>query len=332
MSDYGYPSAPAGNPTGQTPMHQPPPVYPKLDVGDVLQTSAGLVAKNFASFLAVAVLFATPGIILSGILAKIVMGSMVALQQAAMNGDFGGLIDAFPMTSVILSIAGGFVNAVLVYTGMGTLMYAAVESLAGRQHSVGEVLSHGLRSAPSVAIVAVVIMVAQTVAMLPGLMAITLGSIGATSGGFEALLCCLLPTGLLMLLVPFVYVVILLFLAIPSAVLEGIGPITALSRSVQLTKGHRGTIFLIMFIVGLVMLILSVILSMLGGAGMNQIDPTTMQFQEPTMFAFLMSLITQYIMAIFRIIVIGSLASVIYARIRGLKDGVDANAIAQVFS
>ncbi|MFK7999355.1 MAG: glycerophosphoryl diester phosphodiesterase membrane domain-containing protein [Polyangiales bacterium] len=331
MSDYGYPSAPAGNPMGQMPMNQPPPVYPKLDVGDVLQTTAGLVGKNFVSFSAVAVLFAVPGLILNGIIAKIVMGSMVAMQQAAMSGDFRAMLDAFPMNSVIFSMVGGFLNAVLVYMGMGTLMYAAVESLAGRQRSVGEVLSRGMSSGPSVAIVAVVLMVAQTVSVLPGGIAMTLATIGAAAGGFEAMLCCLLPTGLLMVLIPFVYVVIVLFLAIPSAVLEGIGPIAALSRSVQLTKGHRGTIFLIIFLMGLVMIFLAFVLGLLGG-GSNQIDPTTMQFQEPTMFSYIMNLFTQFIMTMFRIVVTGALASVIYARIRGLKDGVDANAIAQVFS
>ena len=331
MSDYGYPSAPAENPMGHAPMHQPPPVYPRLDVGDVLQTSAGLIGKNFASFLAVALLFGVPGLILNGILTKIVMGSMVEMQQAAMSGDFGRIMDAFPMNSVILSMAGGFVNAVLVYMGMGTLMYAAVESLAGRQHSVGEVLSRGLSSGPSVAIVAVVIMVAQTVAILPGALATGLGTAGAAAGGFEALLCCLLPSGVLMILIPFVYVIIVLFLAIPSAVLERLGPIESLSRSVQLTKGHRGTIFLILFLMGLVMLFVAFILGLAGGSA-NQIDPTTMQFQEPSMFSFAMSLVTEFIMTMFRIIVVGSLASVIYARIRGLKDGVDANAIAQVFS
>lgn len=331
MSDYGYPSAPAGNPMGQMPTNQAPPVYPKLDVGDVLQTAAGLIGKNFASFCAVALLFAVPGLVLNGILAKIMMGSMVTMQQAAASGDISGMIEAFPVSSMVLSVAGGFLNAVLVYMGMGTLMYAAVESLAGRQHSVGEVLSRGLSSGPSVAIVAVVIMIAQTVSVLPGAIAVTLGGIGAAAGGMEALLCCLLPTGMLMVLIPFIYVVILLFLAIPSAVLEGIGPMAALSRSVELTKGHRGTIFLILFLIGLVMVFLAFVLGLVGGAG-GQIDPTTMQFQEPTMFSYLMNLFTQFIMTMIRIIVMGALASVIYARIRGLKDGVNATAIAQVFS
>lgn len=331
MSDYGYPSAPAGNPMGQLPMQQPPPVYPKLDIGDVIQTSAGLIGKNFGSFVSVAALFAIPGLILNGVLAKMIMGAMAPLQAAMLSGDIAGMFDAFPMTGFVLSLAGSFVTDVLVYMGMGTLMYAAVESLAGRQHSIGAVLSHGLRFAPSVAVVAIVMLVAQYVVVLPGAVALGITSAAASATGLEAVICCLLPTGLLMCFVPLVFMFILLFLAVPSAVLEGVGPFAALSRSVELTKGHRGNIFLILLLVGLVMGFLIIILSQFGSSSMV-LDEATMQFQEPTTFAFIVGLIGDFIVVMFRIVVISSLASVIYARIRGLKDGVDANAIAQVFS
>ena len=130
-----------------------------------------------------------------------------------------------------------------------------------------------------------------------------------------------------------VYISIIFFLSIPAAVVERTGTIKAMERSLELTKGHRGTIFLVLFLLVLVLIVIVVASSCcIGGATAGAIDPSTMQMQEVGFFSLAFNFIVGLAMQMLRIMVIGAIAAVIYARVRGLKDGVDANSIAQVFS
>jgi hypothetical protein len=58
--------------------------------------------------------------------------------------------------------------------------------------------------------------------------------------------------GMMMCVVPGVFAAILFSVVIPAVVVEKLGPMDALSRSVNLTEGHRMQIFLVFLVVGLV--------------------------------------------------------------------------------
>ena len=325
MSEYGY------RPPGAAP--EAPRVFPKLDIGDVFQTSASIVGSNFASFIVVALIFSVPGMVLSSIASANQMEGQLAMQMAAQNGDFAGALEAMPIAPVFFSMAIGFLNAILIYMGMGTLMFASVEHMAGRKPGLGDVISRGLSQAPSIAIVALVVLIGQFVAVIPGMVAMVLGIFAAAAGDAPGLICCIGPFGVLLMLAPVTYLVILFFLAIPVAVVERSGPVNAITRSIELTKSHRGVIFMILFLVVLVFILFIVLGSCCVGAGAaSSIDPTTMQMQETSMMGVVAGFVIGLITSVIRVMVMSAIVAVVYARIRGLKDGVDANAIAQVFS
>ena len=62
----------------------------------------------------------------------------------------------------------------------------------------------------------------------------------------------LIGLGLVALIIPGIIIACMLWVAVPVAVVEGVGVGGALSRSAKLTKGERGSIFLIMLLLGLV--------------------------------------------------------------------------------
>ncbi len=111
--------------------------------------------------------------------------------------------------------------------GTGAITYGVLEHLRGEPKSVGESLSVGLGKALSV----------LGVSLLVGL---------CVAGG---LLLCILP-GL--------YVAIVLAVAVPVAVQEKLSGTEALRRSASLTAGHRDTIFTVLFVISLVTITISI--------------------------------------------------------------------------
>jgi hypothetical protein len=69
--------------------------------------------------------------------------------------------------------------------------------------------------------------------------------------------------GLALIVVPAAIVVTVLFVAVPVCVVEGLGPLAALRRSVQLTKGHRWRIFALWFATLLTEIIVQIVLDRL---------------------------------------------------------------------
>ncbi len=60
----------------------------------------------------------------------------------------------------------------------------------------------------------------------------------------------LIGLGFLLLLVPGIILIIMFYVAIPALMIERIGPITALKRSIALTAGNRWIIFVLLLILG----------------------------------------------------------------------------------
>ena len=334
MSDYGYPQQPPGYPQQQQAY---PPPGAKLMVGDLLQSSANIVGANFAVFLIVAVAFSIPGLVLGALAPQPNQLELQAQMQSITSP--AQIFDLIPWTTILVAIIAGLVSFVLIYVAMGTLMYASVEHMAGRQVTVGEAISRGLSAAPSVIGVAFLVAILEFFAMVPGMVALMGGTVGmavamGSSGGPEiGLICCCIPVGLPLVLAPVFYLTILFFIAIPAAVVEKIDPITAMKRSVNLTKGHRMTIFLTLLVVILCFVLLVLIAGCcVGGMGASTMDLQTMTAQEPSIFVQILGFVINLFVSTLRIMVLSALAAVIYARIRGLRDNVDAAALAQVFS
>lgn len=306
--------------------------------GDIVSSASRVVAGNFGTFLVVSLAAVLPGLVVSQFFTHRMQKRMMQAQADLLQNNlgyagnpddpFGILRQMFDPADFAGICGGAFVSFVFTYLAQGILMYATVEHLAGRHAPVGTVISRGLSRAPSVLGVAFLVGLLQFVTMLPG---IGIGALLFAAG--PAGVCCGAGFMFIGILVPMFYVLILTFVAIPAAVTEKTGPVASLQRSFELTKGHRVTILLAI----LAFIAVIFVFSCLGGicsagAGGANVDMATGLPKEPSAFAeginFVMTLLT----SIFQTMAISSLAAVTYARIRGLKDGVDANALADVFS
>jgi hypothetical protein len=78
--------------------------------------------------------------------------------------------------------------------------------------------------------------------------------------------------GLLFCIVPGILLALAWSLAVPAAVVEKLGPLDAIPRSCALTKGSRGSIFVIMLLVGVITIIVTVCFAIpvLFAAGFSQ--------------------------------------------------------------
>jgi hypothetical protein len=126
----------------------------------------------------------------------------------------------------------------------------------------------------------------------------------------------LISLGCVLFLVPGLIVYITLFVTIPACVVERTGPFESISRTSQLTKGHRWAIFGMVMLLFIAAIISSVVIE---GAVPSLVDP----------------LAAAFISAIWRIVetAFGAILAVVtYRDLRVAKEGVDTEQIAAVFA
>jgi hypothetical protein len=121
--------------------------------------------------------------------------------------------------------------------------------------------------------------------------------------------------GFMLIVVPGIIAAVMLWVAIPVAVVERPGVIASLKRSADLTKGFRWTIFGILFAIGLVLIVITMILSfaLLSAAGFT-----------------VYSIGVWVLQALFGAFS-ATAAAVGYYFLRATKEGVDIADIAKVF-
>ena len=106
-----------------------------------------------------------------------------------------------------------------------------------------------------------------------------------------------------LLFVPGIVMACMLFVAVPATVVEPVGPFQAIGRSIHLTRGRLMTVFLV--------LLTYVAISMSTGIG-----------------AFWG---VGWVGEILRAMIFGVMGAVVYVRLRGINDGIDAVSLASVF-
>jgi hypothetical protein len=114
-----------------------------------------------------------------------------------------------------------FLSLVLTQIASAALIYGVFEHLRGSPAPVGAILSKGLRKAP---------------------VALATGILFSLAVGFGMLLC----------IVPGLYLAVIYSVAVPAAVIEGNGVFAALNRSKALTVGHGWTLigsYLVLWVV-----------------------------------------------------------------------------------
>jgi hypothetical protein len=174
-------------------------------------------------------------------------------------------------------------GVVLNTVGQAVLLYAAFQYLRGHTVQPGEALQLGLSR------------------FLPLLGLAILYGLG-------------LALGFVLLVVPFFFLIVMWAVVVPACVVEGLGPIASMSRSTQLTKGHRWKIF------GIIILLL--IVSAIG----SKLIPLILAPAGLVVMALGTVIWTAIWAAYWNCILI-----MIYHDLRVAKEGIDTHQIASVF-
>jgi hypothetical protein len=293
----GYPGGGGGGgyPGGGAPMG----MTGTLDVGDVLSTTFRTIGSAFVPIAGCAIAVVLPQALIMFVVTVLVYFGMDAIRSASPDEMLAGVLVVIPIYIVtfVVTIAAQAV-------GQGGIMYAVVEQLSGRSPQLGAAFRVALSRAFWVFLTQFIVGLAALV-------------------GFAA---CFVPG-----------VIVTIFFCVSSAacIVEKLGPIDSISRSIQLTEGQRLTIFLIFLVVGIgyficaMCILMPVQMVVIGGAAAAG-GPGAIQ--DPLSVGQILNQIIQLPVTMFATMLFSTLVAVIYARLRGLRDGVDAQALASVFS
>ncbi len=130
----------------------------------------------------------------------------------------------------------------------GSLVYAVVDLQRTGSASAGACLSRGLSAWPKVFLLTL-------------------------------LYTLIITAGYALLIVPGIIMSMMFAVCVPVAVVEGLGPVAALKRSCELTKGYKGRIFVTTFLWGLLIIVLNWFLtrSFAGGAQLDLLPALLLQ-------------------------------------------------------
>ena len=193
------------------------------------------------------------------------------------------------------------------------LVYGTVQDLKGRNVSFGECFAKGIALIfPVLGVAIVYLLVLALVAVItvvPGAIVIGLLLAATESTAIYVL-------GVVVILTPIIYVMIMLYVTVPVAVIERAG-VGSLKRSAALTKGHRWRLFALLILFLAVAIALGMLLRLLGLAEGSA--------------NFVGNMVTQWVMSGLISAFSAVMAAVIYHDLRVAKEGVDTKQIAGVF-
>lgn len=208
---------------------------------------------------------------------------------------FGGLIGVF----------GGYVAA-------AAIGYAIVTEADGGRPRLIAALYAGVRSALRLFLL--------TLLVLVGLGLGVAGIVTAFfSDGSDSLI---LGFGLIFLIVPASYAGLMWSVAIPAMVAERLGALPSLARSRRLTKGWRGTIFLLLIVFSVLFGVAEFVAGLLTGAFAE--DTSGLASRLPGLVAGLLRTLL-YTM-------LNALLAAIYLELRTIKEGASHESLANIFA
>ncbi len=245
----------------------------KLDIGEALQQSFSILFRNFIPFVGITAVVMSPGIVLA------IVGFVLMRPDA--NGQVNTTDPGSLFGGLALVYLGIILAALLKQIAAGILVYGVFQQLRGRDVTIGECASVGMRRFGPVLLTAFI------VGLVTGL-------------------------GTLCLVIPGLILMTMFFIAVPASVLEPVMGPDAMTRSVNLTEGNRLRIFLIAFSLWAIAffpnLMIGIIYKGIGGT------------------------IVQQVLGIFFAALGCVAASVVYARLRQLREAdVDVEQLAAVF-
>jgi len=259
------------------------PASAGFEIGRVVSRALSVVGKNFFSFLALATLSALP----------VIVFTFFSVLTAAIGLHMGPLIRPGTISAVIV----GFVAGYLLYFVFANLLQAAmmhgtVVTLNGGHASFFDCLATGVRHAVPLTIITVL----------------------ATLG---------MMVGFVLLVVPGIILALAWSVIAPVRVTENTGILETFGRSARLTKGHRGSLFLLMLLFGVVVVVLDFVIRPLAGVSLV----ATPGAATPLVLVALTALVQ-----ILTAMIGASLYASAYYELRVIKEGVGPEKLAAVFA
>lgn len=277
----------------------------QLGVADVLATTFRTIGANPSSTLGLTAALVVPATLINLAL-QIVQFYLLGDVESDPGGSMVAALGMMAIGAVTLAVA--ILTMLGTVIAAGALTHVTIETLLGRRTTVGVAMRASLGRVLPLVGTALVTGVLQFV-------------------------------GMFLCFVPGVIAWVWLVLALPSCLAEKVGPIEALQRSVELTEGHRLTIFLIGLVLGgafmtVSLCVLSPSLVELFQQVQESVE-TGVPFtglQDPLSPMQLVSTLLSMALQTVGVAVFSVMPAVMYVRLRGLRESVDANAVAQVFA
>jgi len=221
--------------------------------------------------------------------ANFVAFTLVAI-VIALPHQFGG--DAETVGGAVRSFVAGIVGVILEFLGQAVILYGAFQAMRGRPVVIGDAVRRGF--ARFLSIVGVSILVSLGVFV-----------------------------GLILFIIPGIILALRWSVALPACVVENLGPIAAMRRSADLTKGHRWQIFGLFVLIIVVAIIAFAVIGALVGMGLLAAPETLGRL---VLLGIVTVIITAIVTAYFNVV-----AAMIYHDLRVAKEGVGTEEIAAVF-
>ncbi len=130
--------------------------------------------------------------------------------------------------------------------------------------------------------------------------------------------------GMILLIVPGLILACAWIAAIPACMVENLGPLDCIRRSMALTKGYRMTIFGAVALIGLAMIALGFV------AGIISVALLSASASSPAVTLFFVALLS-LVFTLVPSTLFSLLTAVMYADLRNVKEGISKESLAEVF-
>ncbi|WP_236518783.1 hypothetical protein [Sandaracinus amylolyticus] len=269
-----------------------------LELGDAIASTFRIVGQSFVPFLVIALIVVVPATAIQTVIELVVYW---ATQQSL--SSIGGPEEALSLMGMASAgyLVVLFILMVTYSLGQGAIMYLTIESMVGRKASAFDALRAVIGRLVPLVVCAFVV--------------------GIVTG-----------IGTLFCLVPGVIAWVWLMAALPACLVERLGPIASMQRSIELTEGHRLTIFLIFLVLFGAFFGVTMCVSLPAGIAAGAQGAAGQIVQNPLAPMQIVVKLVTMVVQLGMTMVLAAATAVVYAKLRGLRDGVDAQALARVFA
>src|SRR5215813_11824393 len=275
----------------------------------VISQSFAVVRGNLGGFLVIALIVVVAMGIVATVVGSIFFGGAM---MAGMTGRFpGDDMSSMDMMSLgITAVIGALLILVLILAieqlGVAAITYGTVQDLRGRRALLGECLSRGLSLMLPVLVVA--LLYTLIVVVVPGIVGYGLGLVSDSLGRAASTVLQVAAS-------------LILYVAIPAAVIEGTGAIASLQRSADLTQGYRWRLLGMFILVGLILVVAAAVIGI--------VIYVTMSISA--VLGGIVIALGGIAMTLLFIAYVAALPAVTYYNLRVAKEGTDITEIAKVF-